>query len=51
MPRVTKQPNGSAEKEILHPDSYLSLVLIRSFADAFKSVVNVAIMHLEVNDK
>lgn len=28
---------------------YLSLLSILSFTDAFKSVVNVVIMHLEIN--
>lgn len=45
--RVTKQLSGRTEKEIWRVDSYLSLVYIFPFADVFKSVVNVAIMHLE----
>lgn len=45
--RVTKQLSGRTEKEIWHADSYLSLVYIFSFTDVSKSVVNVAIMHLE----
>ena len=49
--RITKQQSGRAEKEIWHPESYLSPVSVLSFADAFRSVVNVVVMHLEVNDK
>lgn len=49
IPRVTKQPSGRAETDIWHPDPYLSLVSILSFTDAFKSVVNIAVMHLEMN--
>lgn len=39
------------KKVIWHPDSYLSLVPILSFSDAFKSVVSIAIMSLEMNEK
>lgn len=49
IPRVTKQPSGRAETDIWHPDSYLSLVSILSFTDAFKYVVNIAVMHLEMS--
>lgn len=49
IPRVTKQPSGRAETDIWHPDSYLSLVSILSFTDAFKSVVTIAVIHLEMN--
>lgn len=49
IPKVTKQPSGRAETDIWHPDSYLSLVSILSFTDAFKSVVNIAVMCLEMN--
>lgn len=49
LPRVTKQQSGRTETDMWHPDSYLSLVSILSFTDAFKSLVNIAVMHLEMN--
>lgn len=51
MLRATKQQRGRAEKVIWHPDSYLSLVSILSFSDAFKSVVNITVTHLEMKGK